>query len=97
MAARTRYLVSYDIADPKRLRRVAKACEGFGSRIQYSVFECPLDDLRFQQLRAELDSLIQHEEDQVLFVSLGPENSANPFRIEAIGLPYSERSRVTVI
>ncbi|MDA8976549.1 CRISPR-associated endonuclease Cas2, partial [bacterium] len=42
--ARTRYLVSYDIATPKRLRMVAKVCQSFGSRIQYSVFECPLDD-----------------------------------------------------
>ena len=43
---RVRYLVSYDICDPKRLRRVARSLEGFGVRLQYSVFECPLDELR---------------------------------------------------
>ncbi len=47
MSARIRYLVSYDICDPKRLRRVAKILEGFGTRLQYSVFECPLDAMRF--------------------------------------------------
>ena len=45
-APRRRYLVSYDIANPKRLRRVAKLLESFGTRLQYSVFECPLDDMR---------------------------------------------------
>lgn len=97
MAARTRYLVCYDIANPKRLRRVAKACESFGSRIQYSVFECPLDDLRYQRLRAELHELIHHEDDQILFVSLGPESSTSVFRIESMGAPYTERSRVVII
>ena len=42
--SRMRYLVSYDISDPKRLRKVARSLEGFGVRLQYSVFECPLDD-----------------------------------------------------
>lgn len=43
MSARIRYLVSYDICQPKRLRQVARVLEGFGVRLQYSVFECPLD------------------------------------------------------
>ncbi|MDR0535374.1 MAG: CRISPR-associated endonuclease Cas2, partial [Puniceicoccales bacterium] len=34
---RRRYLVCYDIANPKRLRRVARLLEGFGTRLQYSV------------------------------------------------------------
>jgi len=44
--SRIRYLVSYDICHPKRLRRVARALEGFGVRLQYSVFECALDAMR---------------------------------------------------
>ena len=94
---RTRYLVCYDIADPKRLRRVARICESYGSRIQYSVFECPLDDLRFEQLRAELARCIHHEDDQVLFVSLGQESAARGLRITFLGQPYVVRSRVTII
>ncbi len=95
--SRTRYLVSYDIGNPKRLRKVAKTCESYGSRIQYSVFECPLDDLKFQSLRSALDSIIHHDDDQILFVSLGAETSANPMRIESLGQPYTMRSRITVI
>lgn len=70
--SRIRYLVSYDISNPKRLRRVARTMEGFGSRLQYSVFECPLDDMRLALLKAELQPLLKHDEDQVFFVSLGP-------------------------
>lgn len=97
MPARTRYLVCYDICHPKRLRQVSKTCESYGQRLQYSVFECPLDDLRFEKLRAALGKIIKHDDDQVLFVSLGPEGSRQIFRIETLGLPYSERSRVTII
>ena len=94
---KTRYLVCYDICHPKRLRNVAKACESFGSRIQFSVFECPLDELRFEKMKAALSEIIHHDEDQILFVSLGPESSKNPFRIEALGAPYTMRVRVTII
>lgn len=95
--ARTRYLVSYDIAHPKRLRRVAKTCESYGSRLQYSVFECPLDDVKFQNLRAELDEIIHHDDDQILLISLGPERSTNTMRIDSLGQPYTLRSRITII
>lgn len=95
--ARTRYLVCYDICHPKRLRQVAKVCESFGQRLQYSVFECPLDDLRFEKLRAALDDIIKHDDDQILFVVLGAETDRQVFRIETLGQPYTERSRVTII
>jgi len=74
--ARTRYLVCYDICHPKRLRQVAKVCESFGQSLQYSVFECPLDGLRYERLRAQLDDIIKHDDDQVMFVSLGPDGGS---------------------
>lgn len=95
--SRLRYLVSYDISDPKRLRKVARILEGFGVRLQYSVFECPLDDLRLAKLKAELQDSLNHEEDQVLFVSLGSTSKDASLIIDAMGLPYEIRSRVTII
>ena len=97
MRSRTRYLVSYDICDPKRLRRVAKVLEGFGTRLQYSVFECPLDGLRFEKLKTALQDELNHEQDQVLFVTLGPEESARGADIESMGLPYLVRTRLTIV
>jgi CRISPR-associated protein Cas2 len=96
-SGRTRYLVSYDICEPKRLRRVARVLEGFGVRLQYSVFECPLDEMRLVQAKAALSDVINHDEDQVLFVSLGPSANDASLTIEAMGLPYTVRTRVTVI
>ena len=95
--SRIRYLVSYDISHPKRLRKVARVLEGFGVRLQYSVFECPLDDIRLAKLHAELQPVINHDEDQILFVSLGPSAGDATLVIEAMGLPYEVRSRVTII
>jgi CRISPR-associated protein Cas2 len=95
--ARTRYLVSYDICDPKRLRRVARALEGFGVRLQYSVFECPLDEMRMAMLKAAVHPLLKHDEDQILFVSLGPSANDASLIIDAMGLPYQVRTRVTII
>ena len=94
---RTRYLVTYDVAHPRRLRRVAKILEGFGVRLQYSVFECPLDEMRFAQAKAALQPIIKHDEDQVLFVSLGPAAGDATLVIEAMGLPYEVRTRVTIV
>lgn len=95
--SRHRHLVSYDIAHPKRLHRVAKVCEGFGSRLQYSVFECPLDKMRLAHLKAALAAEINHDEDQALSVSLGPAANDASLIIEAMGLPYEVRSRVTIV
>jgi CRISPR-associated protein Cas2 len=96
-SVRRRYLVSYDIANAKRLRRVARTLESYGTRLQFSVFECPLDDLRLAQAKAALAEIINVDYDQVLFVSLGPETADATLVIEALGLPYTVRSRVTII
>ena len=96
-STRRRYLVCYDIADPRRLRRVAKLMQAYGSRIQYSVFECPLDDVTLARLKLEAQETINGEDDQVLFVSLGPEANDATLVIEAIGMPYTVRSSVTIV
>jgi CRISPR-associated protein Cas2 len=95
--ARQRFIVCYDIANPKRLRRVEKTVKAFGSRIQFSIFECLLDPVRLQQLRKNLDEVINSDHDQVMFLSLGSEVGNSNFRIDTLGLPYVERSRVTIL
>lgn len=85
---KTTYLICYDIRDDKRLRRVAKICEGFGERVQYSVFECDLTDASRARLEDKLSETIHHDEDQVLFVSLGPAEGRGDRVIRALGQPY---------
>jgi len=82
------YLVAYDIADPKRLRLVFKTMRAWGDHLQYSVFECQLTRLDLVKLRAELGEIIHHDEDQVLFVDLGPAEGRGDRVITALGKPY---------
>ena len=63
-------LVVYDVetasaAGRKRLRRVAKACEGYGQRVQDSVFECILSDDQLERLRARLSEIIDAKQDSL--------------------------------
>jgi CRISPR-associated protein Cas2 len=94
---RHRILVCYDISADKRRNKAATLCESYGQRVQFSVFECPLDETRLARLKAELEETIHRDEDQVLFVTLGPESGDASLRIEAIGRPYTTRSRVVVV
>jgi len=59
-------LIAYDIADPKRLRLVAKACEDYGIRIEKSVFECDLGEGDYAELWGILLSLIDETEDSLI-------------------------------
>ena len=49
------YLISYDVADDARRRRVFEALKDYGRRVQYSVFECGLDDKGLGELRQRLE------------------------------------------
>jgi len=64
------YLVTYDVntetrAGRRRLQRVAKRCEGYGQRVQKSVFECSLGDAQLESLKQELRKEIKETEDSV--------------------------------
>jgi len=97
VSVRQVYLVSYDIANPKRLRHIAKIMEGYGHRLQYSVFESHLTELKLEELKAEVKDVLNHEDDQVLFVALGPDSSRSNIRIDALGRPYVVNTNVTII
>lgn len=79
------YIVTYDICDPKRLRRVYRTMRGFGEHWQYSVFHCELSDARKVQLLTELEDIIDHSQDQVLLAPLGPVGGHNQRAIEIVG------------
>lgn len=89
-AVRTTYLICYDICDDKRLRLVFKTMRSYGDHLQYSVFECQLTAADLARCRAALAAIIHHEEDQVLFVNLGPSDGRGERVISALGKPYSK-------
>lgn len=59
-------IVAYDIANPRRLARVARVCEDFGIRVQYSVFECRLDESEFDQFWERLLEELDDTEDRIV-------------------------------
>ena len=80
------YIVAYDISDPKRLRRVFKTLKGYGEHLQLSVFRCDLSASQRLQLAAKLRHTIEHSEDQVMFVDLGP-SEGRSHSIDYVGRP----------
>lgn len=65
-------IVAYDVstetaAGRRRLRRVARACERVGQRVQKSLFECTVDDMQFEALERELLAEIDLTEDNLRF------------------------------
>lgn len=95
--ARRRYIITYDISDPRRLRGVARTLEGYGVRLQFSVFECLLDPMRLSKAKTALAEIIDSSEDQVLFMSLGPETTEVGLSMESLGRPYRQRTMVTIV
>ena len=69
-------LVTYDVnltdeGGKRRLRRVAKACEDWGQRVQQSVFECMVDPAQWVALRSRLEGEIDQERDSLRYYFLG--------------------------
>jgi CRISPR-associated protein Cas2 len=94
---RTRFIVSYDIADPARLRRVYATMRGYGEWVQFSIFSCELNEREEVVLRALLAKEINETDDQVLFVDLGPADGRGGTAIRSLGRPLSPRKRVLVL
>lgn len=69
-------LISYDVSTidpggPRRLHRVAKTCQNYGQRVQFSVFECIVDPAQWATLRQKLIDEIEPKQDSLRFYFLG--------------------------
>lgn len=90
------YIVTYDISDPKRWRRVFSVMNGFGEWLQYSVFQCRLSAQRQAELIALLDGIIHHDHDHVLLVDIGLADRVTP-RVVSLGKDFQAVVREPVI
>lgn len=83
--ARRRYVVTYDIRDDARLRRVHKTMKGFGYALQYSVFLCDLDNIeKYDMLRA-LGDVVHQQIDSVAIIDLGDADGRGVTCFEFLG------------
>jgi len=63
-------LVAYDVntetkAGRRRLRKVATTCKDFGQRVQFSVFECRVNEAQYESLRERLLKILDKEQDSL--------------------------------
>ncbi len=91
------YVVTYDISDPKRLRKVYKMMLGYGEHLQLSVFQCELNARELVELRANLAKIIHNEQDQVLFANLGPVEGRGTGAIQSLGRTYFDPERIALV
>jgi len=63
-------IVAYDIADERRLARIAKIICDYGVRVQKSIFEVTVDSGIFEEMKARVEDVIVPEEDGVKYFPL---------------------------
>ena len=90
------YVVAYDIAAPRRWRKVFRIMQGYGEWVQLSVFQCRLTRRRHIELKLALEAVVNHAEDYVIILDLGLAATIRP-RVESLGKPFSVVDRGPVI
>lgn len=90
------YIITYDIRDTKRWRRVFRLMKGYGEWLQLSVFQCRLSRKRHAELIALLDGIIHHNEDHILIVNIGPAETVKP-SVVSLGKDFEVVARQPVI
>ena len=81
---------TYEVQNKMRISYlIFQTMRNYGDHLQYSVFECQLTAKDLARCRSDLAAIIHHDEDQVLFVSLGPAEGRGDRVITALGKPYT--------
>lgn len=91
------HLIAYDIACPKRYRKIYKAMKGHGDPLQYSVFRCELTDMELECLKMTLWPILNLSKDRVMIVDLGPIDGRGDECIEFWGEPRTVTADRTAV
>ena len=92
-------LITYDVntesmGGKKRLQRVAKQCQNYGTRVQNSVFECVMDAAKCREVKQILTEIIDPERDSLRFYYLGNNYQT---KVEHIGTKSTKKIEDTLI
>lgn len=88
-----RYVVSYDIEENRTRTKLAKLLCGYGVRVQYSVFECELNEKRLREMYEKVFELTENAEGSVRFYSICGKCED---KIVTIGKPINELKTLEV-
>ncbi|GAA6614989.1 MULTISPECIES: CRISPR-associated endonuclease Cas2 [Nostocales] len=83
------YVVAYDIPCDKRRKKVSDLLEGYGKRVQYSVFECQLPPSKYKELCQRLKKKVKLAEDSVRFYPLS-QHTWGQVETWGVGPPVTE-------
>ena len=96
MAEERTYIVTYDISDTRRWRRVFKTMNGFGEWLQLSVFQCRLSQRRRAELETRLREIIKAGEDHILLIDVGYADKTE-LAVESLGKTFSGIERRAIV
>ena len=82
---RNRYLVSYDVSNEKRLRRMFTTMRGFGDAFHYSIFLCDLSAKERVFMVGAIKEVINQKEDRVFIADMGPVEGRGSDCIQVLG------------
>lgn len=95
---RHRFVVCYDVREPKRLRKTHQTMLGFGDPLQYSVFVCDLSVAERLLMEDALTRVVKLPDDWVHIIDLGPARGRAVKRIRSLGSrPFQAPRRYTVV
>lgn len=94
---RRHVLVSYDVSNDKRRTRIFDTLKDYGDHTQFSVFLCDLDEAELAALRGLLEPMVNHKQDQILVVDLGPAEHDLQSSIDAIGKPFDPQPNAFIV
>ena len=89
------YVISYDIPDNRRRTQLAKVLKGFGTRVQYSVFEAHLTRSEFEQMKHAVAGVINTAEDAVRYYALCS-TCTTRIEVPALGAVTSDPETIVV-
>jgi CRISPR-associated protein Cas2 len=90
------YLIAYDIPDDKRRKNISDILEGYGSRVQYSVFECVLSTKKYQELKNRLKKVFNPLQDNLRFYPIS-QHTLNQVETWGVGSPPTQPSQSIII
>lgn len=90
---RHRFVVCYDVREPKRLRKTHETMLGYGDPLQYSVFVCDLSMSECLLMEESLRRVVKLPEDWVHIIDLGPARGRALRRIRSLGSRALEAPR----
>ena len=87
-------VISYDVVSDKQRTKVLKLLKGYGTHVQYSVFECDLNEQQLAKLKRELAELVDPNTDSVRLYRLDPPRVR---RIEILGIGLVSTEPITIV